>query len=378
MAGSRRRLDHPPPRDAEAGGIARSAEAAGAWRLCDAAANRAAEALRVLEDVVRFVLDDGHLTAVAKTLRHDLAAILAGPALAPRIALRDAPGDVGAGCVAAGALGRRDASDLVAANAARAAQALRSLEEVSRVVAPAEAAGFEGLRYRLYALEKAAAGTARAAGRLRGVNLCVLVDGGASAAEFERLVEGLFEAGVRMIQVRDKGLGVPRLVDRARRAVAAARRRAPAEAVVIVNDRADVAAAVGASGVHVGAEDLPVISARRVVGAEAVVGRTAHAVEEARTAVLDGADYLGVGPCFPSPTKTFTAFAPGDFLAAVAAEIALPTFAIGGITLERLDDVLGRGIGRVAVASAITAAHDPAAAAAAFIARLAARQPAEP
>ena len=344
---------------------------AGLWRLCDAAANRAAEAIRVLEDVARFVLDDGHLTRHAKVLRHDLAVVLAAPAFAPRLALRNAPGDVGASIAAEAALARRDAGDLVAANAARAAQALRSLQEVAQILAPEAAALFEQMRYRLYALERATTTTARARDRLRGVALCVLVDGRGDGAEFARLIEQLFDAGVRMIQLRDKRLATPDLVERARQAVAIARRRAPDEVIVVLNDRADVAAAVGAGGVHVGAEDLPVEMARGIVGPRALVGRTSHALDEARAAVLAGAVYVGIGPCFPSTTKSFSTFAPAEFLAGVVREIALPAFAIGGVTLERLDDLLELGVRRVAVASAITEAADPAAAAAAFNARLA-------
>lgn len=355
---------------AETGGSGRGSEA-GAWRLLDAAANRASEALRVLEDVARFVLDDAHLTSHAKAIRHDLAAVLAGPEFAGRSACRDTPGDVGTELVVKAALPRRGAGDLVAANAARAAQALRSLQEVALVVAPAAAARFERLRYRLYTLERALAGTARAVARLAGVSLCVLVDGRPDAAAFERLVAGLLEAGVRMIQLRDKRLSLPELLDRGRRAVALAHRRAAGRVLVVINDRADVAAAVHAAGVHVGAEDLPIASARRVLGPGALVGCTAHSLTEARAAVVDGADYLGVGPCFPSPTKSFASFAPTEFLSGVVREIALPSFAIGGVTLERLDGLLGLGIRRVAVASAITEAADPAAAAAAFNERLA-------
>jgi thiamine-phosphate pyrophosphorylase len=362
----------------ETGDGERSGAAGGSWRLCDAAANRAAEALRVLEDVVRFILDDAALTAAAKTLRHDLAAVLAAPAFARRALCRDTPGDVGTTIVAEAALARRSPADLVAANAARAAQALRSLQEVALVVAPGEAARFEALRYRLYTFEKQAAGAALAADRLAGATLCVLVDGRPDTASFERLVEQLCEAGVRMIQLRDKRLATPDLVDRARRAVAIARRRAAGEALVVINDRADVAAAVNAAGVHVGATDLPVAAARRVVGPDALVGRTAHGLDEARAAAADGADYLGIGPCFSSPTKSFAAFAPREFLAGVVRELALPAFAIGGVTLDRLDELAALGIRRVAVSAAVIDAADPGAAAAAFIARLAALQPARP
>jgi thiamine-phosphate pyrophosphorylase len=122
--------------------------------------------------------------------------------------------------------------------------------------------------------------------------------------------------------------------------------------------------------VHTGADDMPTALVRRVVGPAALLGRTAHDVAEARAAVAEGADYLGVGPCFPSTTKSFEVQAPREFLRAVAAEVALPVYAIGGVTLERLDALAALGIHRVAVASAVTAAADPASAAAALIARL--------
>jgi len=325
----------------------------------------------VLEDVARFVLDDGHLTGLAKAIRHDLTAVLAGPAFAARQALRDTPGDVGTAIAAEAALPRREAGDLVAANAA--GQALRSLAEFAAVVAPETAAAFERLRYRLYDLERLALVAGRARERLAGVNLCVLVDGRADVAAFERLVATLVEAGVRMLQIRDKRLAAPGLADRVRRAVAIARRQPAGEGVfVIVNDRIDVAAAIGAAGGHVGADDLPVPLARRVLGPAALLGATAHDVAEAQAAAAAGADYLGIGPCFPSATKAFGSFAPPEFLRTVTTEIALPAYAIGGVTLERLETLRGLGVTRVAVASAVTAAADPAAAARAFIERLAA------
>ena len=172
-----------------------------AWRALDASANRAAEALRVIEDVLRFVLDDAHLTAVAKRLRHDLGDLLATQPLPERIRLRDVAGDVGPGVGPVDALPRRSPADLVAANGARAAQALRSLQEWALLLQPPLAPRFEALRYRLYDLERAALVLARASERLAGIALCVLVDGGEDAGRFGILVEGLLDAGVRMIQV---------------------------------------------------------------------------------------------------------------------------------------------------------------------------------
>jgi len=210
----------------------------------------------------------------------------------------------------------------------------------------------------------------RASERLAGITLCVLVDGGEDARRFGTLVEGLLDAGVRMIQVRDKSLTVPALVGRVRLAVELARRRSAADTLIIVNDRPDVAVAVGAGGVHLGSDDLPLDLVRRVTGPTAVVGCTAHDIGEALAAVRGGADYLGVGPCFPSSTKSFGSHAGKEFLTEVAATIALPAFAIGGVTLDRLDDLRALGWQRVAVAAAITSAADPAAMAALFLERL--------
>ena len=352
--------------------------AAGVWRAIDASANRAAEALRVLEDVVRFVLDDAQLTAIAKDLRHTLATLLAQGSLPSRVALRDVAGDVGIGVEPPVTLRRVSPGDLVAANAARAAQALRSLAEFAAVVAPEAAAGFEQLRYRLYPLERGALTATRARERLAGITLCVLVDGQADLPAFDRLVSSLVEAGVRMLQIRDKTLHPSVLAERVAHAIAIARRLASAEpALVVVNDRVDVAAAVGADGAHTGADDLPAALTRRVLGPQPLVGRTAHTITEARAAAVDGADYLGIGPCFPSSTKSFGEFAAADFLRTVSREISLPAFAIGGVTLERLDELVSLGITRVAVAAAVTRARDPAAAAAGIIDRLK-RGPAAP
>ena len=216
--------------------------------------------------------------------------------------------------------------------------------------------------------------------RLAAARLCVLMDGGRDAASFTRLLESLVEAGVGMIQIRDKALPVPLLVGRVRAALEIVRRSGAATLpLVVVNDRVDVAAALAADGAHVGADDLPVSLTRRVVGVGPLVGRTAHDVAEARAAVADGADYLGIGPCFPSTTKAFEAHAPAEFLRTVSQEIAVPTFAIGGISVERLESLVALGVTRVAVASTVIRAADPPRAARELIdtlARLTAAKPA--
>ena len=160
-----------------------------------------------------------------------------------------------------------------------------------------------------------------------------------------------------MLQLRDKSLDDRQLIERARLLREAT---SAAGALLIVNDRPDVARLARADGVHLGQEDLSVKDVRWIVGPEALVGVSTHSIEQARQAVLDGANYLGVGPTFPSGTKQFAEFPGVALLRAVATEIRLPAFAIGGIDRENLDQVLDAGFHRVALGGAVTAAKVPA------------------
>jgi thiamine-phosphate pyrophosphorylase len=341
-------------------------------RIIDAALNRAGEGLRVVEDYARFVLDDPFLTRQTKVLRHELAEVEKTVAV-ERNAARDTVGDVGTQISTESEGTRHDLWDVCAASLKRTEQSLRSLEEYGKLLGGEFAGRCEALRYRLYTLEKALDIGRVSRERLEGATLCVLVDGCGSVVDFERLVGELVAAGVGMIQLRDKGLDDWELVDRARRLVAVTRVQPSAEpgagartrgqTLAVVNDRADVAAIVGADGVHLGQEDLSVKDARPVVGPRMLIGVSTHNIGQARAAVLDGANYLGAGPTFPSQTKKFDEFAGLDYLKEAAAEIRLPTYAIGGITAANLSEVQATGITRIAVGSAVTTAMEPGVAA---------------
>jgi thiamine-phosphate pyrophosphorylase len=332
-------------------------------RMIDAAVNRAGEGLRVVEDYARFVLDDPHLTRLAKALRHNFAESARMIAVADRHSARDAEHDVGAIISTASEQARADTWAVCVASLKRAQQALRSLEEYGKLADARFAEEIERIRYRLYTLEKAIDTERLSRERLEGVRLCVLVDGRDSVSEFERLVAALLEAGVGMIQLRDKRLGDRELAARARWLRALIRGRST---LAIINDRADMAAATHVDGVHLGQEDLTLKDARTVVGTRMLVGVSTRSLDQARAAVLDGANYLGAGPTFASQTKQFDQLAGLDLLRAVSAEIRLPTFAIGGITVKNLPDVLATGVMRVAVGAAVTEAKDPRAAVQAF------------
>jgi thiamine-phosphate pyrophosphorylase len=325
-------------------------------RILDASLNRASEGLRVVEDYVRFVLDDPFLTGRAKSLRHDLATASAAISMLDRHAARDTQRDVGTAISTEAEVSRRDAWEVCAASLKRSEQSLRSLEEYGKVLDDEFAGQMESLRYALYSLEKAIDVGRSSRDRLLEVHLCVLVSGRDSSARFEQIIGELIDAGVGMIQLRDKNLDDRDLVLRARSLV---ERTRGSKTLCIINDRADIAAAVGADGVHVGQEDLSVKDARTIVGTPMLIGVSTHNIEQARAAVMDGANYLGAGPTFTSQTKRFDDFAGLAYLREVSSEIRLPTFAIGGITADNLPSVMTAGIERVAVGAAVVDAADP-------------------
>jgi thiamine-phosphate pyrophosphorylase len=346
------------------------AERIGSLRILDAAANRAGEGLRVVEDYLRFVLDDRHLTSHCKAIRHDLTAVLSAFSSAERHAARETLADVGQDVSTAAERHRTHALAVVEANFKRVEQSLRSLEEFAKIADAATAHTLEQLRYRVYTLERATDITRHSLTRLDQARLYALVDGRSSLESLVRLVETLISAGVSVIQLRDKKLADRELLERARQV---RERTRGTGTLFIMNDRPDLALLAGADGVHIGQDELTVKDARRIVGPTALIGVSTHSLEQARAAVLAGANYIGVGPTFASGTKQFAHFTGTQLLEAVQAEIRLPAFAIGGITSKNLPHVLAAGFTRVVVSGAITTAMDPGQAARELLAALAAK-----
>lgn len=188
----------------------------------------------------------------------------------------------------------------------------------------------------------------------------VLVDGRPNEREFDTLVEQLVAANVHVIQLREKHLSDRETLRRARRLVQLTR---GSETLAIMNDRPDIAVLSGADGVHVGQDELPPTEVRQIVGNGQLIGLSTHSIEQVRAASKAAVDYIGVGPTFPSATKHFEHFTGLELLREVAGlDIDLPAFAIGGIDLSNVHDVLATGFSRVAVQSAIQSASDPCAA----------------
>ncbi len=332
------------------------------FRILDAAANRAREGLRVLEDFVRFALDSEALTFECKQLRHALAAELARIDLAELLAARNTTADVGTQLTADSERRRVRLEGVATANIKRVQESLRSLEEFGKVVDADFGAAMKQLRYRTYTLERAVSDGPSSLKQIEQARLYVLIDGRASNDEFVALAQALVTAGVDVVQLRDKRLNDRQLLGRARQLREITR---AAGVLFIMNDRADLAVVAGADGVHVGQEELSVQEARAIVGTRSIVGVSTHSLAQAKQAAEDGADYIGVGPTFASTTKRFesTQLTGLDLLSAVAAEIRVPAFAIGGVDATNLADVVAAGFSRIAVSGAIVAAADPSAAA---------------
>lgn len=195
------------------------------------------------------------------------------------------------------------------------------------------------LRWRLYAIIDAAA--------------C----GGRDLAE---VAAAAIRGGADVLQLRHKGASARELVPIARRLMALA---GAGGVPLLINDRIDVAALTDASGVHLGQEDAPVAEARRQLGPRCLIGKSTHSLEQALAAQKQGADYIGFGPLFPTPTKPDARSVGLEQIAEVTSRVHLPVVCIGGIDAETLPRVVSAGARCVAVVRAVCDAEDPESAA---------------
>ena len=176
-------------------------------------------------------------------------------------------------------------------------------------------------------------------------------------ADVTSMAESLIAGGVDLLQLRAKN----RLVEEVTRLAADLHRVTSAHNVpLIINDYPEVAAAVGAEGVHVGQDDLAVEEARQTAGPNCAVGKSTHSVDQAIRAFYEGADYIGFGPIFATPTKPDYVPVGLDDITRVHESVRIPIFCIGGIKLDNLAKVIEAGARRVVIVSGLLEASDPA------------------
>jgi len=339
-------------------------------RVMDANVDRCQEGLRTLEDVARFVLNDGYLAGRLRDLRHGVAHAVQSMD-ADLLAARRAGEDVGA---APGLLeeGRQDLPQLVRANAKRVEEALRVLEEFARLQELPDGLDmevFKSARFSVYDLEQRLANAVAHSGAVDGVRgLYVILDPTATHGKGELdVAEEALKGGASVIQfrdkVREKGIQL--------RVLSALKELCHSfGALLIVNNDPDMAVAVQADGLHLGQKDLPLSVARRLLGPDQIIGVSCATVDEAQEADAAGADYIAVGSIFPTFSKLDTRPAGLVTLVKVRSVTNRPLVAIGGISADNVDQVMAAGADAVAVISAVVGAPDPEAAARGLLERM--------
>ncbi|GAB6274414.1 MAG: hypothetical protein STSR0004_12770 [Peptococcaceae bacterium] len=345
------------------------------YRLLDANFNRAREGLRVVEETARFILNNSGLTNRLKNLRHELSRLqeeMPG-GYKDQLKSRQAYTDVGADFPSEAKDTRRDYLHLVIANFKRIQEALRVIEEYIKLLGPA--VKIKQMRFAVYSLEQEVVnylekflvnlniGQEMAVGKGLGnsntvnllsvkrnidYSLCVIVDhrfaNGKSPLE---IAQSAISGGASIIQLREKKFTVRQLIKVGKEI---ARLAHEAGVTFIVNDRADVALAVGADGVHLGQEDLKIDVARQILGPEKIIGVSTHNMKQALEAQLQGADYIGIGPLFENHSKDNGSKPVGlELVKQIAEEVRIPKIAIGGINARHVQEVINAGADGIAV-----------------------------
>lgn len=324
-------------------------------RILDANANRAREALRVMEEAARFRLGDETLTRSLKQARHDFGSLLRrfdGVGFH-----RDTPGDVGTSIKTNQEQERASVSDVAIAAGKRLGEAVRTLEEYGKIIDPGFAAAIKSLRYRGYELERQlnlALGSGKEPAQWR---VCVILTASmCRQGDWLGTAHAVLERGADCIQLRERDLDDASLLERA-----LSLRGMMKDRTLIINDRPDIAIMSGADGVHLGQDDLPCERVRAMVGRRLLIGVSTSNLAQAQQALLDGADYCGVGCMFETATKHKKSISGPEYLREYLRWNRLPHLAIGGISSANVAQLVEAGYRGVAVSSAVCGADDPGA-----------------
>ncbi len=314
-------------------------------RILDANINRAAEGMRVLEDIARFVLENETLCGSIKECRH-----LLRHCVPSQIHARDTTNDVGTGISTNTESTRKNIHAIAIASGNRCAEALRVIEEFIKLTG--DGGKVETIRYRMYDLS---AEVVKILGQIHASQwkLCFVMTASECVLPWKNTLMQVVDAGCDCVQLREKNMTTRELIAHTTEVMTLVKDK---NVAVIVNDRIDVALTCNATGVHLGKEDMPVKQARKLVGTEALIGATAHSVEAANQAIEDGANYVGVGAMFASPTKPSVDVANTELLQHV---LKYDHLAIGGINADNAHELYAAGCRGIAVSSAIAQSIRP-------------------
>ena len=318
-------------------------------RIIDANLNRATEGLRVIEEIARFILSDTELSARLKTIRHELQKFF-DVEYDNLLDSRDTLNDVG--CNIINPDKKESLDSIFKANFKRVEEAFRVLNQYASLD--------DSYRYRIYTIEKEMRSKLKLDYKKIFLNdkklyLVTNSDNFESDEIFLDKVALSIKSGVDIVQLREKNTTSKRFIYLAQRI-----RELTSHfgAAFIVNDRVDIAKISNADGVHLGQDDIPVSYAREILGDNAIIGVSTHCPEHAKKAITDGADYIGVGPVFKTPTKPSKDPVGLEYVKWAADNVNIPFFAIGSIDTANIKEVVDAGAKRVAVIRAIMYADD--------------------
>ena len=332
------------------------------YRILDANLDRSREALRTIEEWCRFGLEDLALCDRCKQMRQELAQWHKEEFRRAR----NTPDDPATSLSHANEVSRADVQAVLRANMARLQESLRVLEEYSKVVDPSMGAAMKTMRYQVYTLESQllAHDITTNIGQIRHQKLqaATLYLVTMPIDNIVSVVESALQGGVQIVQHRQKDGE-----DGERFAIAQQLCELCHQynALFVVNDRVDIAIAVGADGVHVGQTDLPVSAVRQVLNANGgdasqyIIGQSTTSPQELDIALNNQVDYVGVGPVHATPTKPTKSASGYEYVQYANKHLDIPWFAIGGLDENNLGEAIAAGAKRVAVVRALMKAEHP-------------------
>ncbi len=314
----------------------------GVYRILDANINRSVEGIRVIEDLARFSLNHKQLMESCRETRHFLRKSFVS-IVGQHIQMRDSEQDVGKEVSQNSQLDHKTSlHDVATANCKRVTEALRVIEEYTKVIGHYDLAKkVEQQRYRFYTLERELLGLLPSERPVLHTGLY-----GITGEKFTKgrgnivAVQEMIAGGVRTIQYREKDKTLGEMYREVKEIATLCKERG---VTFIVNDHIDIALLVDADGVHLGQDDIPVKDARKLLGPDKLIGLSTHGIEDALEAEQFGEqrliDYIGVGPIFPTTTKDRPSVGL-EYLNWVSKHVTIPYVAIGGIKQHNIDQVM--------------------------------------
>ncbi|HUU07970.1 MAG TPA: thiamine phosphate synthase [Dehalococcoidales bacterium] len=326
-------------------------------RIIDANLNRIGEGLRLLEELARMILNDVNLTQQLKTMRHQI--LETDKRFNQRLLqARDSEGDVGINLEAAQKK-ERELPNILVANSRRVQESLRTIEELAKIPETGlDTEKFKKARFDLYTIERNLLSRLLRQDKLKRLSgLYVIVDTQALLkCRHTDVAKAAIAGGARVIQLRDKISTKKELLPIAEQLKQLC---AEHDVLFIINDHLDLLLAVDADGLHLGQDDLPIKTTRRLLPVDKILGISTRTVDGAVAAQAEGADYIAVGAMYPTPSKQAAQVVGVERLSQVRQAVTLPLVAIGGINQENAAAVMAAGADSIAVIRAVVRAQAP-------------------